>query len=103
MRRNEAARCQANDTARPGGWKQPTPSELWKGRVNLCDGEREKFFDLYRRYETEVRKERGYMQEMPLGHYDQSSIDRVAISRALVESGYLIVRRRRITPPIKRS
>jgi transposase InsO family protein len=99
----EAARCQANDTARPGGWQQPTPSELWKRRGITREGEREKLNALYRRYESEVRRERGYMQELPLGHFDQSSIDRVAISRALVDCGYLIVRRRRITPPIKRS
>lgn len=98
----EAARCQANDTARPGGWKQPTPSEMWRRRGGeLSNVEREKFNQLYERYEAEVRKEQGWMPTMSLSYLDQSAIDRVAISRALMDCGYLTVRRRRITPPIK--
>lgn len=31
---------------------------------------------------------------LELGHEDQSAIDRVAISRALIDCGYLVVRRR---------
>jgi transposase InsO family protein len=99
----EAARCQANDTARPGGWKQPTPSDLWARRGGgLLEAEREKFNELCERYEAEVRKEQGWIPGLALGHYDQSAIDRVAISRALMDCGYLTVRRRRITPPITR-
>lgn len=99
--RNEAARCQANDTARRGGWKQPTPSEMWRRRGGeVSDVEREKFNQLYARYEAEVRKEQGWMPTMSLSYLDQSAIDRVAVSRALMDCGYLTVRRRRITPPI---
>jgi hypothetical protein len=35
-----------------------------------------------------------------LQHREETSIDRVAISRALIELGFLLIRRRRITPPI---
>lgn len=35
------------------------------------------------------------------GHEDQSAIDRVAISRALTDCGYLVVRSRRFVSAIK--
>ena len=99
----EAARCQANDTARPGGWQQPTPAELWRRRWKVAEQERSKFEELYRRYEADVRREKGWIPMLELGHEDQSAIDRVAISRALIDCGYLVVRRRRFTPPIRSS
>jgi hypothetical protein len=74
---------------------------MWRRRGGgISNVEREKFNRVYERYEAEVRKEQGWMPTMSLSYLDQSAIDRVAISRALMDCGYLTVRRRRITPPI---
>ena len=37
--------------------------------------------------------------DIALNHFEQSSIDRIAIRQALVEGGYLTFRRKRIAPP----
>ncbi|VAX07762.1 hypothetical protein MNBD_ALPHA03-430, partial [hydrothermal vent metagenome] len=94
----EAARCQMNLTKKIDSVKQPTPNELWKTRLRLSEKERELFNQLYRELETAERKEQGYIPNIDLNHWDQSKLDRVAISKALIELNYLFVRRRRITP-----
>ncbi|MCY3024522.1 MAG: hypothetical protein NTW87_36565 [Planctomycetota bacterium] len=54
--------------------------------------------------EQEARQERqnDLLPGMPLGPKDMASIRREAISRALVEHGLLLFRRRRSTLPLKR-
>lgn len=95
----EAARCQANDTARPEGPHAPTPSERWSMRETIPQSEREKFIEAYRVYEKQQRVERGCLPMSELGHRDQAALDRVAISRALVDRSFLVFRRRRIPLP----
>ena len=98
----EAARCQANETARPWGWTEPTPQEVFDKRVPITEVERRMFLASYEAYATNERQERGYDPQATLNHYQQAAVDRVAIVRALVEHGYLQFRRRRITPPFIR-
>ena len=99
----EAAVQQANETARPRGWLGPTPNQAWHDRVPLRDDEREEFLATYRRHYTRESAARGVPWGVQLQHREKASIDRVAISRSLVDHGYLLIRRRRITPPFSRS
>ena len=98
----EGARLQANQTARPFGLIGPTPDDVWQYRAVPTDDERSAFADRVRCYQNETCAEQGYLPGAPLTREQQNSIDRVAISRALIELGYLVIRRRRIPLPFWR-
>jgi transposase InsO family protein len=98
----EAAVQQANDTARPLGRWEPTPAEMWSQRVPIGERERRQFQRTYRlRYALEC-SQRGLPWSVEVQRGENSSIDRVAISQALIEHGYLAIRRRRISTPFSR-
>ena len=98
----EAARMQANETGRPQGHLGPTPSTLWEAREALGEAERHAFSQAVRRTRTDARKDLELALEGPLRRSDAAAVERLCISRALVEHGLLEVRRRRITPHINR-
>lgn len=98
----EAARLMANETARPWGLSEPTPDELWMNRKIIDIVERLEFRTLVEEKQREAREERGLGADQVLDAITQAGVDRVAISRALVAKGYLQIRRRRITLPIKK-
>ena len=98
----EAAVQQANTTARPHGHLGPTPQETWNDRMPLGQAERELFGRTYRRCRARECTERGLPWGQQLQHREQASVDRVAIGRALIEHGFLLVRRKRISLPIRR-
>lgn len=91
----ELACGQANHTTRPEGL---TPESVWRDRTHPTAWERALFQETYLRYREEERMRRGLTE--PLDPRQQATLERVVIGRALVESGYLLVRRRRITPLI---
>jgi transposase InsO family protein len=97
----EAARCQANAMARPHGPPTPTPDEAWACRIPLIPLHRA---CLRSSYEDHVRRERQHrgLDSSPLNDRDWASIDRIAIGRALIDRDFLLVRRRRISPPFIR-
>jgi transposase InsO family protein len=97
----EAAVLQANETARPQGRFGPTPKESWNERMPLLQAEREMFRRTYRRYYAQECSERGLPWRQHLQHYENASIDRVAIGRALIEHGFLLIRRKRVSLPIR--
>ena len=101
----EAARAEANATARPRGPSKPTPDEAWQARHRLSREEREHFRAVVDQHRQRARGERGWPAEAseawPPSHEDRS-IDRVAIPRTLVECGYLLYRRRRIPLPFSK-
>jgi transposase InsO family protein len=99
----EGARLQANQMARPFGLIGPTPDDVWQYRSIPTDDERSTLADRVRRYQNETCAEQGYLPGAPLTREQQNSIDRVAISRALIELGYLVIRRRRIPLPFWRA
>jgi transposase-like protein len=99
----EAARLEANETARPWGLNGPTPDELWQQRSPITAEERRMFLASCEAYALCERDARGISRGAPLEHYQQAAIDRVAIVRALVEHGYLQFRRRRLHPPVLRT
>jgi transposase InsO family protein len=91
---------QANETSRPRGASGPTPQEAWAGRENISVVEREMFRTAYDRHHADERIDRDIPGQEPCPRWLQASLDRAAIGRVLIERGFLLVRRRRITPPI---
>jgi hypothetical protein len=100
----EAARLQANELARPWGHNADTPDITWQQRRPIDAEDRAAFIESVQQLEQEARQERqkDLLPETPLGPRDMASARREAISRALVQHGLLLFRRRRFTLPLKR-
>jgi len=100
----EAARLQANELARPWGHNANTPDMAWEQRKPIDPATRSAFQESVQQLEHEARQEREkeHLQGVPLGPRDMASARREAISRALVQHGLLLFRRRRFTLPLKR-
>ena len=101
----EAARLQANELARPWGHNGDTPDMAWQQRTPVDPAQRAAFQQTVQQVEQEARqdKQKDLLPDVPLGPRDIASARREAITRALVEHGLLLFRRRRFTLPIKRS
>ena len=95
-----AARRQANATVRRFGPTSPTPDEAWQARAPITDLDSYLFRLAYDRERLRVCAERNHAPSEPQSHWLRASIDRVALSHALIERGLLLVRSRRVTPPI---
>jgi transposase InsO family protein len=96
-----AAACrQANDTAHPWGLAGPTPDQAWRRSRAITEGESRAFRAAYDRHQQRACTERNMTQTHNGSHWLRASIDRVALSHALIERGYLLIRSRRVTPPI---
>lgn len=98
----EAARQQANRIARPWGAHGPVREQLWNQRQPLTGAERSAFRRTVACLQQEERRAEGIPEEGILDHYDQASLDRKAIGRALVAHDLLLFTRRRIPSPIIR-
>jgi hypothetical protein len=85
----EAARLEANQTARPWGSGGPTPEEAWRARRPIAAGERAAFAETAGRLEREARREQGCPADGPLGPVVQAAVSRVTLRRALVAHGLL--------------
>jgi hypothetical protein len=85
----EAARLEANQTARPWGSRGPTPDEAWQARRPIGADERAAFADTARRLEREARQEQGCPPDGPLDPVLQAAVNRAALRRALVAHGLL--------------
>lgn len=97
----EAARLQANAISRPHGNDQPTPDEAWQIRQPIHPREREAFARDVARTMLEVKHAWGYTPNEDLDPASRDRVDREAIRRVLVARGYLVIRRRRITLPLR--
>lgn len=93
------AQAEANATARPQGPHEPTPDERWTTRKPLTHEQRTCFLDVARRHRTEARLEEDLPTDGPIPTLVQRTLDRRAIRLALVELGFLLFRRRRVTLP----
>jgi transposase InsO family protein len=85
----EAARLQANQTARPQGHQGPTPDEVWQGRRALSAVERAAFQETVRREEDQARREAGCPVGVVHNPAVQAALNRVALRRALMAHGLL--------------
>jgi hypothetical protein len=97
----EAARQEANQTARPWGVLGPTPAEVWHGRRPVGSEERAAFAETARGLEREARQEQGHPPERPLGPLAQAAVSRAALRRALVAHGLLHFTARRSPEPVR--
>ena len=98
----EAARRKHNELHRPWGPDQPTPDMVWSSRVPLDDEDRCDFLRTVWAYRNEEMSHRGVLPGIPLPRKETIAVERIAISRALLDLGYLTIRRRRIAPPFSR-
>jgi len=95
-----AACRQANETAHPWGLAGPTPDQAWRMRTAITEIEAGAFRAAYDRHKERACSERDTTTTNDGSHWLRASIDRVALSHALIERGYLLIRSRRVTPPI---
>lgn len=92
----EGARLQANATGRPRGLIATTPDEAWATRVSVTPGDRATFAIMKGRMLDRVRFEQGYLPGLELDEKTQRALERMSVVRALIECGYLEIRRSRI-------
>ncbi len=85
----EAARLEANETARPWGHRGPTPEEAWRERAPIVAEERAAFRKAVRRLECGARQQQDCPPDIALDPVVQAAVDRVAIRRALAAHGLL--------------
>jgi len=99
----ESARLQANEQSKPWGFDQDTPDIAWIERSPISAPERVAFQQTVSVYQQELRQEKqqDLLEGIPLGPKDMASIRRAAICRALVKHGFLSIRRKRFTLPLK--
>ncbi|NLF32537.1 MAG: transposase family protein [Planctomycetes bacterium] len=92
------AGLQLNVALRPWGPRGPTPQELWQRRPVITSGQRARFIDCVAAMREQIREEHGmageFLEELP-----RAAVAREAIRRALIQLGYLLVQRKRISPP----
>jgi transposase InsO family protein len=96
------ARLEANATARPRGVPGPCPDELWTDRTPVTPEERDAFQQTVHWMRTALALALDGPSTIPLPEMEERALNRQAISRALVEHGYLRYTRRRIYPPIRK-
>jgi transposase InsO family protein len=96
----QAAGVQANQTARPWGPRFPTPDVAWNQREGISTGEVRAFAQAVRRFRAQAREELGSADRAQRDPRVQAAVNSIAITRALVEGGYLL-RRGRITPLVQ--
>lgn len=94
----EAARCTLNATMRPWGPLHATPIQKWEGRSPVTQEQRDIFRDTLAKFKRQVLVDKG-MEDQILDRNQWAAVARLTIRRALQELGYLLVQRRRISPP----
>ena len=90
----EAGRLIANETSRPWGPKSPSPNLVWKSRSPISDDERAAFIRSHN-VNREEHDKLNWRNES-----ERKTDERLAIEKSLVDGGYLVITRRRITPGI---
>jgi transposase InsO family protein len=96
----QAAQEIANHIHRPWGHRGPTPAAVWRQRERITARQRAAFRRAVHRHREQARAELGYTKNEPLDRKARARVDRLAISRACVERGFLTFTRRSITPHI---
>jgi hypothetical protein len=94
----EAARLEANETARPWGHRGPTPAEVWQQRQPIRDAERAAFGATVRRMQDEERRRRQAEVPAQPGRQALAALQRAALPRALIAHGILRFTSERVSP-----
>lgn len=79
-----------------------TPDHLWSCHAPIDESDRGTFHRRVRILEVEVTKELGLLPGAVHDVRSRACIERLAITRALVELGHLTIRRQRLNQPISR-
>jgi len=95
----EAGLLQSNELSRPNGHLEPNPDERWEGRVPIQEEERAAFQAAVQKREADAFKRLGFLPGIELSRRDRHAVWRLALALALVDQGFLQVRRRRSSPP----
>jgi transposase InsO family protein len=98
----EAARQEANATARPRRLQGATPDDVWFSRRLLTAAERAHFRATVSQLQPQARVEKQLPLDQKLSRLDQAKVNRLAIPRALVAHDLLVYRRSVIPAPIRR-
>ncbi len=96
----EAARLRGNALSRPHGVDGPSPDRAWEDRIGITAADRNRLREVYEQEFKLELKARGILPLIGPSKKDKDSIDRHAISKALIKCGFLLIKRRRITPPV---
>ena len=84
----------ANTISRPWGHRGPTPEEAWQAREPISTQQRADFHGALARHRAEACQDLGLDEnQRQLTRTEQARRDRLAISRALQELGYLTLHR----------
>jgi transposase InsO family protein len=89
----EHARQLANTISRPWGHTGPTPAEAWQQRSPITHDERKQFQQALSEARIEAANDLGLDLAASLSISDRARFDRLALSRALQELGYLTKKR----------
>lgn len=98
----EAARLLGNASRIVTNGVVSTPDHLWSCRAPIDESDRGTFRRSVRILEVEVTKELGLLPGAVHDARSRACIERLAITRALVDLGHLTIRRQRLTQPISR-
>ena len=100
----EAARQQGNHAVQSfGQGRVTTPCHRWQERTPISPSQRQTFRQAVIEYRRQILAQHG-LEDEPieyLSRRDRAASARAAIRRALESLGYLLVTRKRITPPFK--
>lgn len=96
----EAALVVANVVLHPHGPNHETPAELWRARAPIPCETRAAFLAELERQRPVAREELNLAADASLSRPQQDQVDRVAISRTLVEFDLVRFTRRSIAPPL---
>lgn len=98
----EVAQRRANHCTHPFGLDGPNANEAWGGRTAITDTERERFRQMVSDKRADIIEANQKEKGGPLNKHELARASRDAIQWALTEEGHLEIRRRRISPDIKR-
>jgi hypothetical protein len=95
----EAARMDANFNSRPWGESGDSPQNRWNSRLPITAARRAEFIHTVESGSEQARIDMGLPRTGSLDHGAQAAVGRAAVRRALETLGYLLVTRRRFSPP----
>ena len=97
----EAARMDANFSARPWGNLGPSPLQKWESRTPITTSARDLFIHTVESESRQARIDMGLPETGSLNRVAQADVARASVRRALETLGYLLSTRRLLSPSFK--
>lgn len=99
----EAGRCRINELSRPKGFLVSSPEEAFRHVRPITQTTWDSFALAVENFKVEARKRLGLLEKLveqdALSRSDRNAVLRLALALALVDQGFLSVRRKRFSPP----